>query len=59
MQRGDLRQGEQGGDMAGAAESDAVEVPDEGLRRLIEAWPTLPELVRAGIVAIVDAVADS
>ena len=30
---------------------------DADLRRLIRAWPTLPEPVRAGIVAMVEAVA--
>jgi len=28
---------------------------DERLNRLIEAWPSLPEAVRAGIVAMVEA----
>ncbi len=31
--------------------------PDDDLRRLVEAWPTLPDPVRAGILAIVEAVA--
>ena len=28
---------------------------DSNLARLIEAWPTLPEPIRAGIVAMIDA----
>ena len=28
---------------------------DPALARLFEAWPTLPETVRAGIVAMIDA----
>ncbi len=30
---------------------------DPDLRRLVEAWPTLPDPVRAGIVAMVEATA--
>jgi len=30
---------------------------DRDLRRLVDAWPSLPEVVRAGIVALVDAAA--
>ena len=59
VQGKDLRQGEQDADAAGAAESDAVEVADEDLSRLIDAWPQLPEAIRAGIVAMVNAAADA
>ena len=31
--------------------------PDADLRRLIDAWPTLPDAIRAGIEAIVQAAA--
>ena len=30
---------------------------DADLRRLVEAWPTLPDPVRAGIVAMIEATA--
>jgi len=36
----------------------ASRVPDDAqLARLVEAWPSLPEAVRAGVLAMVEAVA--
>jgi len=44
---------------SGGAESGALSVPerpiDPDLQRLIDAWPTLPEAVKVGIVAMVEA----
>ena len=37
--------------------SDADSPPDEDLRRVIAAWPALPEAIRAGILAMVKAAA--
>ena len=46
----------------GAAESDAVGADsgyfDAGLRAVIDAWASLPEAVRAGILAMVKAGTD-
>jgi len=38
--------------------SDENQPLDADLRRLIDAWPKLPDVIRAGILAMVDAVAD-
>ncbi len=38
--------------------SDENQPLDADLRRLIDAWPKLPDAIRAGILAMVDAVAD-
>ncbi len=37
---------------------DGNPLQDANLRRLIDAWPELPDTIRAGILAMVDAVAD-
>ena len=39
----------------GAARGAAQNTPDAQLAAIIQAWPTLPEAVRAGIVAMVTA----
>ena len=38
--------------------SDENQPLDADLRRLIDAWPKLPDAIRAGILAMVDAVTD-
>ena len=47
---------------AGAAESGAVDAGkapcDANLREIIEAWPALPESIKAGILAMVQASGD-
>ncbi len=55
VQHRDLRQGEQDGDTAGAAESDAVDAPDDDLRRITDAWPDLLPAIRRAILAMVEA----
>jgi len=40
------------GSPAGDAKSDAV-VADPVLRQLLEVWPTLPEAIKAGILAMI------
>ena len=39
----------------GSAESGALCLPDPRLGALLDAWPTLPEPIRAGILAMVRA----
>lgn len=38
----------------GEAESEAV-WPDSDLKAVVDAWPSLPEAIRAGIVALIRA----
>jgi len=45
---------EQSGALSGA-ESDVSEDFDADLRKVMDAWPTLPETVRRNIVAMVEA----
>ena len=50
-----------GGDTASPSSSSSSSTAnwplDDDLRRLIDAWPTLPEPMRAGILAMVEAAA--
>jgi hypothetical protein len=48
----------EGGAKSGAPEAKLPAI-DPALAALIEAWPTLPEAVRDGVVAMVKAVSDS
>ncbi len=51
--------GEAGGTPSSShSSSDENQPLDADLRRLIDAWPELPDAIRAGILAMVDAVAD-
>jgi hypothetical protein len=45
-------------DSDSSALHNPVQLPqfDADLQRLIDAWPTLPEALRAGILAMIDAV---
>lgn len=52
-----FREPANGPDRASAAACGAVVAPDPALRRVVEAWPTLPKPVRAGIVEMVKAAA--
>lgn len=47
---------ESGGAQSGAPAAQST-VQDRDLQQLIDAWPTLPEAVRAGIAAMVKAAA--
>ena len=51
------RAGSGSGAESGALSGDPAPI-DTDLRRLIDAWPTLPDPVRAGIIAMVKAVAN-
>ena len=51
------RSGGGSGAESGAESGDPAPI-DADLRRLIDAWPTLPDPVRAGIIAMVKAVAN-
>jgi hypothetical protein len=42
--------------LAGAAKSDAI---DPSLQELIDAWPNLPQTIKAGILALVQATVGS
>ena len=39
----------------GGAKSGALSPTDPDLQRLLDAWPTLPEAMRAGILAMIAA----
>ena len=38
-----------------ATPANSNDIEDADLRRLVEAWPRLPDPVRAGILAMIDA----
>jgi len=48
---------ESGGAESGASGAQTPPTPpaDPALTRLVEAWPTLPDPIRAGILAMIDA----
>jgi hypothetical protein len=51
----DLRSGDEAARSAGAARSADFPPVDPDLRAVVAAWPTLPEPIKAGLVAMVRA----